>query len=171
MAALKPIIYSGQDFALLRDKNRFVLPTQFRKSLKASNEDYNGGKATMLLLKHDRWECLTGFGGSRITTLEAQLDREEEMASRTGRDFDREKRSVDLYTFEEVPFDGSGRFVIPEGLAAMAGIEDQAFFQGGGQFFTIWSPAELARMGDDWANAKAACERLAARELAKARNK
>lgn len=169
--AAAPVIYSGQDFALLRDKNRFVLPAQFRKSLKTSNADFNGGKASMLLLKHDRWECLVGFGGSRIAMLEQQLDREEEMASRTGKDFDREKRSLDLYTFEEVPFDGSGRFVIPEGLAAMAGIDDQAFFQGAGQFFTVWSPAELARMGDDWANAKAACARLAARELAKAAKK
>lgn len=166
MAAAQPHIYSGQDFSLQRDKNRFVLPPQFRKTLKASNGDEKG---SMLLVKHDRWECLVGFGASRIAELAAQLDREEELAARAGREFDKEKRSLDLYTFEEVPFDGSGRFVLPENLSAMASIDDQIFFQGGGAFFTAWSPAELEKMGPEWKNAKAACASLAAKELKKAR--
>lgn len=164
MAAAQPHIYSGQDFSLQRDKNRFVLPPQFRKTLRESN----GGKNSMLLVKHDRWECLVGFGASRIAELSAQLDREEELAAKAGREFDKEKRSLDLYTFEEVPFDGSGRFVLPDNLAAMAAIENQVFFQGGGTFFTVWSPAELEKLGPDWKNAKAACASLAAKELKKA---
>lgn len=169
--ASTPLKFSGQDFSLQRDKNRFVLPAQFRKALKAANADYNGGKPTMLLLMHDRWECLMGFGGSRLAALDHQLEREEELAVRAGRDFDKEKRSIDLHAYETVPFDGSGRFVLPEGLAAVANIGDGIFFQGGGDFFTMWSPAELANMGDDWKNAKAACRRLAARELEKASKK
>jgi MraZ protein len=162
--AAQPCIFSGQDFSLQRDKNRFVLPAQFRKTLRESN----GGKSAMLLVKHDRWECLVGFGHSRVEELAAQLDREEELAARAGKEFDKEKRSLDLYTFEEVPFDGSGRFILPDNLAAMARIERRIFFQGGGAFFTMWSPDELGKMGADWANAQTACANLAAKELAKA---
>lgn len=169
--ASRPYRFSGQHFSLQRDKNRFVLPAPFRKVLKEANQDYNGGKATMLLLMHDRWECLVGFGGARIAELSRQLDREEEMAIRAGREFDKEKRSIDLHGFEEVPFDGSGRFVLPESLAALANIEDRIFFQGGGDFFTVWSPVELDRMGEDWKNARQTCQRLEQRELDKAKSK
>jgi MraZ protein len=58
---------------------------------------------------------------------------------------------------------------MPEGLAAVAGIEDQIFYQGAGTFFLLWSPEELARADGDWKGARTICERLAARELAKAK--
>ena len=46
-------------------------------------------------------------------------------------------------------------------------IEDGLYFQGGGRFFTLWNPAELAQMGDDWAGAKAACDSFLADAKAK----
>ena len=41
------------------------------------------------------------------------------------------------------------------------------FFQGGGRSFTIWNPAELMRMSDDWAAAKAACAQFMAEAKSK----
>ena len=57
-----------------------------------------------------------------------------------------------------MPFDDSGRFVMPDHLRTLGNIDDGLYFQGGGRFFTLWNPEELAQMGDDWAGAKAACE-------------
>ncbi len=165
MAAAQPYSYSGQGFSLQRDKNRFVLPPQFRKTVKESSE----GKAVLCLAKHDRWACLTGFGLSRVDDFAAQIDREEALAVQAGRDFDRDLRSMQLYGFTEVPFDGSGRFVLPEALAGLANIDTQLYFQGAGAFFTIWNPDELAKMGAGWESAQAACANLAARDDAKAR--
>ena len=170
MSAVEPQ-FSGQEFSLLRDKNRFVLPPKFRKWLKLSNEGSEDSENRVLLLKHDRWECLIGFGESRLRTANRRLDREEQLAAEAGRDFDRDKRSLDLNTYEDAPFDSSGRFTLPEGLAIVANITDQIFYQGGGDFFTLWAPEELYRMGEDWAAAKTFCRRLAERELAKARKK
>ena len=86
---------------------------------------------------------------------------------RVGKDFDRDTRASQLFGFIEMPFDDSGRFVMPEHLRTLGGIEDGLYFQGGGRFFTLWNPSELAEMGDDWASAKAACESLLADAKAK----
>ena len=53
----------------------------------------------------------------------------------------------------------------------LADIENGLFFQGSGRFFSVWNPAELMRMGDDWAAAKAACQALVAEVEAKAKRK
>jgi len=156
--------YSGQGFSLQGDKSRFVLPPQFRKTVRESSD----GKV-LCLAKHERWQCLTGFGLSRRDDFAAQLDREEELAIRVEKEFDRDLRSMQLYGFSEVPFDDSGRFVIPDHLARLAGLGDQLYFQGAGAFIMIWSPENLAAMGEGWEGAKSACADLVAEGMAKAR--
>lgn len=164
MAAQQPYQYSGQGFSLLRDKGRFVLPAQMRKIVRESS-----GASTLCLIKHDRWNCLTGFGLSRRETFDAQLDREEMLAAQTGKDYDRELRSLQLNGFAETPYDDSGRFVLPAYLADLVGIQDQIFFQGAGPFFVIFGPAELEKMGAGWEGSQAACRQMAADALAKVR--
>lgn len=158
--------YSGQAFSPAGDKNRFVLPPLFRKAVRDSSQG-----RVLCLTKHDRWNCLVGFGLSRKAEFEKQIDREEEMAFKFERDFDRETRSSQLNGFTELSFDDSGRFVMPDYLRELAGIENGLFFQGGGRFFTIWNPAALDEMGDDWAAAKAACKALVVEAQAKAKKK
>ena len=144
--------YSGQAYSPAGDKGRFVLPPLFRKAVKDSSDG-----RVLCLMKHPSWNCLVGFGLSRKEELEAQLDREEDRATALNKDFDRDTRASQLFGFQEMPFDDSGRFVMPDHLRSLANIEEGLFFQGGGRFFTLWNPAELAKMGDDWAGAKAAC--------------
>ncbi|WP_284124652.1 division/cell wall cluster transcriptional repressor MraZ [Parerythrobacter aestuarii] len=154
--------FSGQAYSPAGDKGRFVLPPLFRKAVKESS-----GSRTLCLTKHDRWPCLVGFGLSRKAEFERQLDREEEMAFKFGREFDRETRASQLNGFAELPFDDSGRFVMPEFLRDLGDVGDGLYFQGGGRFFTIWNPDQIATMGDDWAAAKAACKALVAESRAK----
>jgi MraZ protein len=40
----------------------------------------------------------------------------------------------------QLPFDGEGRVVLPEGLLASANIRDAAIFVGKGETFEIWAP-------------------------------
>ena len=56
-------------------------------------------------------------------------------------------RAMQLYGFAEVPFDDSGRFVMPDHLADLCAIDDALFFQAAGAFFTIWNPDELCQDG------------------------
>ena len=146
--------FSGQAFSPLGDKGRFVLPPLFRSAVKESSDG-----RILCLDKHPRFTCLVGFGLSRLPELDAQLDREED---RAGPDFDRDTRAQQLFGFARVPFDDSGRFVLPDHLRMLAGIDNALFFQGGGRNFTIWNPAELMKMDDAWAAAKAACAQFQA---------
>ncbi len=156
------MIYSGQGFSLRGEKGRFVLPPAFRKSVAESSD----GKI-LCLAKHERWNCLTGFGLSRRAELDAQIDRDEERALRLGRDFDPDLRRMQLFGFIEIPFDASGRFVMPEHLAGLGCLEQGVFFHGAGSFFTLWNPEELYRMGEGLEGAQAACRALEAESSAK----
>jgi len=160
--AARPISYSGQGFSLLGEKGRFVLPPDFRKAVRDSGQ----GERVLCLAKHPRWKCLTGFGLSRVAEFESELDREERIALERGVDFDRDMRAQQLYGFARVPFDDSGRFVLPERYFRLGGLTDRAFFQGGGKSFTIWNPEELAKMSADWIDAQEACLDLEAQALA-----
>ncbi len=158
MEAGKPIMYSGQGFSLIGEKGRFVLPPDFRKAVRDSGQ----GERVLCLAKHPRWKCLTGFGLSRVEEFESELNREEGIALERGLDFDRDLRAQQLYGFARVPFDDSGRFVLPERFFKLGALSDAVFFQGGGKMFTIWNPAELAKMGNGWEDAQETCADLAA---------
>ncbi len=152
------ISYSGQGFSLRGEKGRFVLPPQFRKSVRESSD----GNRTLCLAKHERWNCLTGFGLSRKDAFTTQIDREEMLAIQRGQDFDRDLRKIQLFGFTEVPFDDSGRFVLPEHLLDLGRVGEGLFFQGAGDFFALWNPAEITQMGTGWEGAQAACAMLCA---------
>jgi len=159
--ATQPFSYSGQGFSLLRDKGRFVLPPAFRKTVKESSF----GRPVLCVTKHDRWNCLTGFGLSRRDEFELQMDGEQERAAAAGQFYDRDLRSMQLYGFAEMPFDDSGRFVLPPYLGELCGISDQIYFQAAGGFFVLWSPTELGKMGVGFESAQAACKQLLAEAL------
>lgn len=164
MAAVQSFGYSGQGFSLRGEKSRFVLPPSFRKAVKESSDG-----RVLCLATHERWNCLIGFGLSRRGELDHQLDREEEQAVRRGIDFDRDLRATQLYGFIEVPFDESGRFVMPDHLAELGHLDGGVYFQGAGGFFSMWNPQQLYAMGQGWEGAQAACRQLEADSLAKGR--
>ena len=166
MAGAGAHIYSGHGFSLRGEKSRFVLPPAFRKMVTESS-----GDRVLCLAKHERWNCLTGFGLSRREEFADQIDREEERALRREEDFDRDLRAMQLYGFAELPFDASGRFVMPDYLADLGRLEHGVFFNGAGSFFTIWNPEELYRQSAGWEAAQATCRKLEAETLAKAEGK
>jgi len=150
--------YSGQGFSPRGEKGRYVLPPAFRNAIAPTSAD----ERVLCVAKHDRWNCLTGFGLGRKATFEAQLDREQESALRLGREFDRELRSIQLWSFSELSFDASGRFSLPDHLAELASIDEGICFLGGGQFFTLWAPKQLYAMDQAWAGQQALCRKLEA---------
>lgn len=152
-----PAGYSGQGFSLRGEKGRYVLPPSFRKTIAPTDDD----PRILCLANHDRWSCLTGFSRARTQAFPAQLDREEESALRLGREFDREMRSMQLWTFTEIPFDASGRFVLPDHMADLGAIAEGICFLGGGDNFTMWNPERLYDMGAGWEGPQAICRKLA----------
>jgi len=166
--ARQPLIYRGQGFSLRRDKNRFVLPNQFRGTVRESS----GDKPILCLSKHDKWPCLVGFGLSRVDEFEDIIAEERQFAMQAGQPFDRDALAMTLYNYHEIPFDGSGRFVLPEDLTVLGGVEDQLYFQGAGRYFFVFSPKELQALTDPfWRGAQVSCATLVASEMKKASRK
>jgi len=90
--------------------------------------------------------------------LEKEKRTRADVLSRVSRDV----RAQQLFGFEQLPFDESGRFVMPEHLRDLGKVDGGLYFQGAGEFFFIWNPAELARMGIEWKGAQASCAKLVA---------
>ena len=167
----KRVRYNGQGFSLKGEKDRFVLPPDFRKALRESGTDEAGAVRKELCLQlHPDFPCLIAFGLGREAEFDAQLDKEEDNALRRGAPFNRQVRSSQLFGFLKVPFDDSGRFVLPPRFVKGAVIADQLYFQGAGPEFLIFNPAELMKLPEaEWRHAQLACEDLAEQALAKAR--
>jgi len=166
--AQRPKGYGGQGFSLRGEKGRYVLPPLFRKAIAPTDDD----PRTLCLTKHPKRNCLTGFGLDRTDDFEAQVEREEEAALRLGKEFDRDLREMQLWSFQEVPFDASGRFVLPEALCGLVGITDSIAFLGGARSFMLWAPEELYKLDPaDVGQQQAMCRQQQAEALARAKRK
>ena len=155
MTADKPVFFSGYGFSLRGEKNRFVLPPAFRNAIQDST-----GNRTLCLGFNQKPRCLTGFGLNRAEDLEAQVERERESAISQGKPFDEFDLRRQLFSFEQIPFDSSGRFVMPDYLIDSARIDDAICVIGFGKYFTIWAPQALYMMDDTYAPQMAACRAL-----------
>lgn len=145
-----------------------MLPPALRKEIKESS----GGTKTLCLAAHEKFDCLIGFGVSRVEKLQKKLEDEQERAIRMGdAEFDYDTRAQQLFGYEPVPFDDSGRFIMPDYIHDLGNVGDGLFFQGAGEFFLIWNPEELFKMGPAYKAAQAACKKKMAEAAAKAKSK
>lgn len=160
--------YRGQGFSLRGEKDRFVLPPLFRKTFAEL-----GDEGTLCIAKHPEYKCLRAFGPSRTDLFEEILDEERAYAEQRGEKFNRELLSTKMWSFTEVPFDKSGRFILPQKYCTIGKIGDNICFLGGGRFITLWDIDQLGAMGEDWEDQYELClaeaEEVRAKAAAKGR--
>lgn len=156
-------------FAPRGDKSRYVLPADFRKTVYASS----GNERILGLTKHHKWDCLVGFGTSREDEFEEIIAKETKRQTDLGKDFEVEAFAHSLGGYEPVPFDPSGRWVMPIYLSEVSGIGEEMFLHGAIDTFTLWHPENLYAMESPaFDAAKAACRRMQAdHRAAKAKGK
>lgn len=159
--------YWGQGFSPRGEKNRFVLPADFRQTVK----DASRGQRMLCLDKHHKHPCLVAFGESRAESFAEQIAHEERIAIERGQPFDIDERLAQVAGFARVSFDESGRFVMPEYLGEQIEVSDGLYFHGGVHQITIWAPAVLFTMGSGWDSVKSACRAKMAEHAAKAARK
>ena len=152
------VSYNGMDVALRGEKNRFVLPSRFRKPVAISS----GPERILCLSQHHKWNCLSGFGLSRKKQFAALIKEKVDQQTQLGNDFDIDIYTHSLNSFAQVPFDPSGRFVLPEYMAEVCGIKDELFLHGAGDHFTVWAPEVFYEMGPQFNASKAACRHMLA---------
>lgn len=117
-------------------KGRVSVPAPFRAAL--AGDPYQG----IIVYPSLTDAALDGFGRSMLE----ELNRRRLDKTMADGDFEQALLGGDsvvdtiMALAHELPFDGEGRIVLPDSLAAAARITDRATFVGRGSRFQIWSP-------------------------------
>jgi MraZ protein len=101
-----------------------------------------GDARTITLAKHESFPALSAYDPAyaalKHSKLERLLEKEE---TNPDAQLDYEQRNLMAFAAtEEVPYDSSGRIVLPPMMRRKGGIDDLALFLGTGETFQIWNP-------------------------------
>ena len=132
-------LFRGHALTAIDGKGRVAIPAALRSVI-----EKNSDGRIVIIAKHQSDPCLSGYDRGWSRLLHERLEREEDRERNAGRDFDYHnayRRAFGLV--EEVPYDTSGRFILPAFFRAKAQLTDLAFFYGTGSTFEIWSPTVL----------------------------
>jgi MraZ protein len=97
-----------------------------------------------LVNRHETLPCLIGFGVDYFAKIPEMIERDEELATKRGLDFDRDRAFKDQSTFAEpYSLDGSGRCILSPTHRMISGIAEGIAFVGAGRRFEIWALDKL----------------------------
>ena len=142
-------LFQGSALNAVDGKGRVSIPAFLRSVI-----ERRGDARTIVLAKHEAFPCLSaydpGYAALKHAKLERLLEKEE-----TSPDAQLEYQQRNLMAFaatEEVPYDSSGRILMPPMMRRKGEIGDLALFLGTGETFQIWNPQLLLdepRIPDD----------------------
>ena len=133
-------LFRGHALQAIDGKGRVAVPASLRAVI-----ERNAGERVLLLGLHPTDLCLTGADTNFSQIDYDRLQRDEARALDNGRDVDRDNIARAAFGGnEELPFDASGRFILPPFFRDAAQLGDVAFFVGTGERFEIWNPRLLA---------------------------
>ena len=135
--------YQGDGIGLVDDKGRVAIPSALRTTLSANAPKANGKDGgTIIIGAHQKNRCLVAYDPGYVDILAERLDRRDSENTSENGEYDYNiKRAA--ASGEAVPFDGSGRFIMPAFPRFYAGIKGHAFFYGVLDYIEIWDPATL----------------------------
>src|SRR3546814_2839744 len=96
----------------------------------------------VIISTHPKETCLIGYDLSYVTELKERLTARELAHTDADGEVDYNIKRRGSGAAEAVPFDGSGRFILPPFPRFEAGIANFAFFWGVMDFFEIWRSEE-----------------------------
>lgn len=135
--------YQGKGLGLVDDKGRVAIPNTLRATL-AKNSPREDGKdgGTVIIAPHPEYRCLIAYDPAYVAAWREKLEgRDQAQFEATGRsDYNILDRAGGA---EPLPFDGSGRFIMPAFERRYARIGNAAVFHGSFNWITIWSPQVL----------------------------
>lgn len=138
-------LYEGCALQAVDDKGRVAIPADLRNAA-----ERNSDVRQIVVGTSQAGPSLTAYDIAWSKERYARLDRAEQLAADRGEEIDLQAKRRAFGRVEKVPFDASGRFVIPPFFRMKARIGKWAVFSGNGESFDIWSPEVL--LTDDHAD-------------------
>jgi MraZ protein len=130
-------LFQGSALNSVDAKGRVSVPAFLRSVI-----ERRGDARTITLAKHESFPALSAYDPAyaalKHSKLERLLEKEE---TNPDAQLDYEQRNLMAFAAtEEVPYDSSGRIVLPPMMRRKGGIDDLALFLGTGETFQIWNP-------------------------------
>jgi MraZ protein len=139
-------LFNGSALNTVDAKGRLSIPAFIR----AVVERRSDAKA-IVVGSHEVDPCLTAYDRGHARHLHVENERrrllEESGSSGETSHYRRARRTFGLT--EDVPYDPSGRIILPPMMRRKGRIEDLALFVGVGGTFEIWNPLVALEHGDD----------------------
>ena len=130
-------LFQGSALNAVDAKGRVSVPAFLRSVI-----ERRGDARTIVLAKHDAFQALSAYDPAYAALKHAKLERlAEKTETDPASELDYARRTMMAFgATEEVPYDSSGRVLLPPMMRAKSGIEELALFIGVGETFQIWNP-------------------------------
>ena len=130
-------LFQGSALNAVDAKGRVSVPAFLRSVI-----ERRGDARTIVLAKHENFPALSAYDPAYAALKHAKLERlleKEETSVQAQLDY-QQRNLMAFAATEEVPYDSSGRIVLPPMMRRKGAIEDLALFLGAGETFQIWNP-------------------------------
>ena len=140
---IERVDYQGDGIGLVDDKGRCAIPASLRAAIAANSPRADGKDGGNVIIgAHQTSPCLIGYDdGYRALLKERAGQLQTAYLAKHGTHNPNIMR--EMVQGEPVPFDGSGRFIMPAFARFRAKIGANAFFYGTFECFEIWDPRTL----------------------------
>jgi len=133
-------LFQGSALNAVDAKGRVSVPAFLRSVI-----ERRGDARSIVLAKHEAFPCLSAYDPAYAALMHAKLERLfEKQEGDAAAALEYQQRNLMAFAAtEEVPYDSSGRIVLPPMMRMKGGIEDLALFLGAGETFQVWNPKQL----------------------------
>jgi MraZ protein len=138
-------LFNGSALTAVDAKGRLSVPAFIRGVIERRSD-----ARAVVIGAHEVDPCLTAYDRGYARFLHDENERrrlaEEASGGSPEAHFSRARRTFGLT--EDVPYDSSGRIILPPMMRRKGKIEDLALFVGAGGTFEIWNPQVALKSGD-----------------------
>jgi MraZ protein len=138
-------LFQGSALNAVDAKGRVSVPAFLRSVM-----ERRGEARTIVLAKHELFPALSAYDPAYAALKYQKLERLAEKAeTEGGSDIEYARRALMAFgATEEVPYDSSGRILLPPMMRSKGGIGELALFIGAGETFQIWDPGAFLTHDD-----------------------
>ena len=131
-------LFQGSALNAIDAKGRVSVPAFLRSVI-----ERRGDSKTIVLAKHESFPCLSAYDPAYAALKHSKLERLfEKQEGDPQATLDYQQRNLMAFAAtEEVPYDSSGRIVLPPMMRRKGDLADLSLFLGTGETFQIWNPS------------------------------